>query len=308
MVRGALLLLAVATLGMAAPNVPPPAQGPVTTPAVTPATWWPDSPPADSWYPVGVLRLTNGEIVIAERYQNRIFQLATPGSAPHRLPAPGTVPIEWTAVSSAPGLSFYVLDGPGRVVHQYDFRGNYLGIAVDLEQLASDEALGGIDPAGLAVDRTGRAVITDQLGDRLLEFGPGWTFLGVWGQTGERPGSWRHPGAVAVGKAPPFLIADVGNSRLVLVDAFGEVLAVRPLATSPRGVTVLEDRRYAVSFGDEVHVLDRDLATIDQWKMPKSALCGDQPYATRALAGDRTTLLVGEGCSGRVLQLTRRVK
>jgi hypothetical protein len=255
-----------------------------------------------------VVRLPGNEVLIADRYQNRIFRLESPGKPPGRLPDPNPAAVEWTALSAAPGLSFFALDGPGRFVQQFDFRGNYLGTAVDLERVAADEGLGGIDPAGLAVDRSGRAVVTDRLGDRLLEFGPGWSFLGVWGQSGDELGSWLRPGAVAVGKRPPFLVADTGNRRVVLVDEFGEAMMMRRLPATPVAVAVLGESRYAVAFEDTVEILDGTLLPLERLALPRHDDCRDAPFATSALAGDATTLFVGDGCTGRVLELRRSLK
>jgi hypothetical protein len=283
------------------------AADPVRRPLAAQA-WWPAVAPSDPWAPVGVLRLPGDIVLIADRYQNRIFRLKAPDRPPGRLPEPNPPAVEWTALSAAPGLSFFALDGPGRFVQQFDFRGNYQGTAIDLERMAAEEGLGGIDPAGFAVDRSGRAIVTDRFGDRLLEFGPGWSFLGVWGQSGDELGSWRRPGSVAVGKRPPFLVADEGNRRVVLVDEFGEAMMMRRLFSTPVAVAVLAPSRYAVAFADTVEILDGTLHLLERVVLPKSDACRDHPFATAALAGDENTLFVGDGCTGRVLELRRSGK
>jgi len=247
-----------------------------------------------------VLLLPTGELVVADRFQNRLFLLEGPDRNPLRLPSPGTAPVEWTALASAPGLSFYILDGPGRRVHQYDFRGNYLGQAVDLDAVTDAEDLGPLEPGGLAVDRSGRAMVTDRLGDRLLVFGPGWNLVDIRGETGSEPGTWRRPGAIAVGARAPFLVSDEGNRRLVLLDELGDVLAVRRLEEAARGVAVLAPGRYAASVGDRVLILDAALAPVASLRFPAGSSC--VPYATGALAGDAGSVFAGEGCSGRVIR------
>ena len=247
--------------------------------------------------------LPTGEVVVADTDQNRLFRMTTPGDTPTRLPSPGQGTVAWTALSAAPGLAFYALDGPGRLVQQYDFQGNYLGVALDLELLARDQRLGPVEPAGLAVDRSGHALVTDRLGDRLLVFGPGWSFLGVWGQSGADPGSWRRPGAVAVGARGPFLVADEGNHRVVLLDALGSVIAIRELSETPRGVAVLAPDRFAVSFGQVIEVMDGALDPMETHTLPALENCDDMPFVTPALAGSRDLLLAGEGCTGRLLQV-----
>jgi hypothetical protein len=266
------------------------------------ATWWPPVPPPDRWYPVAAIVLPGGGVVVAESGQNRIFLLEADGRV-ERLPAPGRTVVEWTALAVGPGLFFYALDGPGLAVHQYDYEGNYVGLAVDLARTADQQGLGHVEPAGLAVDRSGQAVVTDRAGDRLLVFGPGWTYTGVWGQSGTEPGSWRGPERIAVGGRPPYLVADAGNRRLVLIDRFGDVLAWRALGDPPRGVAVPGADRYAVTLRDRVEILGRDLQLIRTYVLPRDEGCEGTPYATPALAGEGPALFVGEGCSGRVVEL-----
>ena len=288
------------------------APGPVAAPGVEPPvfaaaspTWWPPRPPSDRWYPVAVLALPGDKLAVAETGQNRLFLLAPDGD-PKRLPAPGRRVVEWTALAAGPGLFFYALDGPGRAVHQYDYEGNYLGLALDLDRVARDEGLGDVEPAGLAVDRSGQAVITDRMGDRLLVFGPAWRFTGEWGQSGSGPGAWRGPNRVAVGARPPYIVADEGNRRVVLVDRFGVTVAVRPLSDPPRGVAALGEDRYAVALRDRVEILDGALGLVRVYALPRGEGCDRVPYATPALAGDGQVLFAGEGCSGRVVALRPR--
>lgn len=265
--------------------------------------WWPSVAPADRWFPVAALLLPTGEVVVADTDQNRLFRMTGREDAPTRLPSPGQDAVAWTALSAAPGLAFYALDGPGQRIQQYDLHGNYLGLALDLERLAEDQRLGPVEPAGLAVDRSGHALVTDRLGDRLLVFGPGWSFLGVWGQSGADPGSWRRPGAVAVGARGPFLVADEGNQRVVLLDTLGDVLAVRDLNEAPRGVAVLSPERFAVSFGRVIEVMNGSLATVETHMLPGLGSCDGGSFVTSALAGSGDLLFVGEGCTGRLLQV-----
>lgn len=257
----------------------------------------------DPWSPAAVLLLPTADLIVADVNQNRLFRLRGAGSVPFRLPSPGTAPVEWTALARAPGLSFYALDGPGRRIHQFDMNGNYVGIALDLEQLAADQGLGTVDPAGLAVLRSGQAVVTDRFRDRLLTFGPGWVYQGEWGRTGSEPGAWRRPARVAAGDRPPFLVADEGNARVVLVDDFGEVITTRDLSGPPRGVAVLGADRFAVSYEGAVEILDGNLNLLRRVPVPRGPGCASSPYVTNALDGGDGAVWVGEGCSGGVLRI-----
>ncbi len=261
---------------------------------------WPAPAPEDRWFPTALLPLSGGGWVVAETDQNRLFLLDASGRVTARLPSPGRAQVEWTALAPAPGLAFYALDGPGRAVHQYDLRGNYLGVAADLAQVAAQNGLGPIEPAGLAVDRSGLAVVTDRTGDRLLVFGPGWSFRGTWGQTGAEPGSWRRPGAVAVGDRPPFIVADEGNARVVLIDELGGPRGSRSWAEPPRGVAVM-GTGFAVARGRVLDLLDATLAPRRALVLPATGPCDGRAYATTALGAGEGLLLAGEGCSGRLI-------
>lgn len=250
-----------------------------------------------------MLRLATRDLIVADVNQNRLFRLRGPKDIPFRLPSPGTAPVEWTALAPAPGLSFYALDGPGRVIHQFDLSGNYVGVALDLDRLATEQELGTVDPGGLAVLRSGQAVVTDRFHDRLLAFGPGWVYQGEWGRTGAEPGAWRRPARVAAGDRAPFLVADEGNTRVVLVDDFGEVLMTRDLDNPPRGVAVVGVNRYAVSMEDAVEILDGNLDLVRRIPVPRGPGCTASPYVTNALDGEDGEVWVGEGCSGSVLQI-----
>ena len=256
---------------------------------------------------MAALALPTGEIVVAEKAQNRLFLLRSSQAVPYRLPAPSPTPVEWTALSAAPGLSFYALDGPGRKIHQYDFQGNYVGEAIDLEVVVAALGLGAIDPAGLAVDRSGRAVVTDRQGDRVFLFGPGWSFLGVAGESGSAPGAWRRPGAAAGSDRGTFLIADEGNRRVVLLDAVGAVREVAPTADPPRGVIALGDYGFAVSMAERVEILDQDLHRRESHPILPGPECGEaRVFATGALAGLTQSLVVGDGCSSRLQEIPLR--
>ena len=240
--------------------------------------------------------------MVAETDQNRLFLMKDSEAEPIRLPQPGSPAVEWTALSNGPGLFFYALDGPGRAVHQYDYQGNYLGQALDLNRVARDQDLVEVEPGGLAVTRTGHGMVTDRLGDRLLVFGPGWSFLGVWGQSGSEPGSWRRPGRVAVGESGDFVIADEGNDRVVVVDSFGNLVSVRDLDDTPRGVAVMK-HGFAVSLEDRVEFLGSTLGSLRSFHLVRNSSCFGHPYATTALATGPRFLLVGEGCSGRLMKI-----
>jgi hypothetical protein len=274
--------------------------------AVDTSLWWPAVPPRSRWFPVAALLLPTDELLVAEKAQNRLYLIPKRKGLPVRLPEPSPTPVEWTALSGAPGLALYALDGPGGKIQQFDFQGNYLGLALDLESLPTTLNLGRVDAYGLAVDRSGRAVVTDRQNDRVLLFGPGWSFLGVSGETGSAPGAWRRPGCAAASEHGLFLIVDEGNRRVVLLDAVGSVKAVHETKEVPRGVSYLGSDRFAVSLASRVEVLNVQLDLEHAYPVPPGPSCGSASYATAALTGTRDRILVGEGCSGRLLELRIR--
>ena len=267
-------------------------------------SWWPEVPPKDAWRPVAVLLLPTGGMIVADQAQGRLFQLGNARLGLDRLPSPDRPVVEWTALAPAVGLSFFALDGPGGFVHQYDYSGNYLGVAADLNLVADAEGLGPVDAAGMAVDRAGQILISDRLGDRILVFDASWNLTDAWGETGDALGQWRRPGALAVGRRAPYLVADEGNRRLVLVDELGEVVDYLDTDEPARGVAVFDDRYVAV-FEDRVDVYDQELFLVGSMTLPRAADCTDSPYATGAVAGGKGRIFVGEGCSGRILGIRR---
>ncbi len=299
------VLAALGCAGAADPPALPAPPSPVPSPPPAGSRWWPAAFPSDPWYPSAAAILPDGAVAVAETHQNRLYLLRGFEEPPERLASPDRRPTEWTALAVAPGLSFYALDGPGHRIQQYDLHGNYLGLALDLDRVAEAQNLGPVDPAGLAVDRAGQAVVTDRLGDRLLVFGPGWSYLGSWGQTGSEPGAWRRPGAVAVGDRPPFLVADEGNQRVVLVDGLGRATAAASLSEPPRGVAVAGDGAYLVSFADTVRAYGPGLAPGEDFLLPRGPGCDRRPFATTALAAHGRAVWAGDGCSGRLLETAR---
>lgn len=303
---GAAAGLALAAIVLwTATALPRPADPPPQPPAdagATVAAWWPLDPPEDHWRPAAFALLPTGDLIAADRHRNRLFHLAE-GKIVLRLPAPGRAPLEWTALAAAPGMALLALDGPGEVIHRYDVRGNYVGVAVDLAEVAADAGLGPIDPAGLAVDGAGHALVTDRLGDRILVFAPGWTFAGVWGESGAAPGAWRRPESVAVGDRAPFLVADEGNRRIVLLNEVGAVVAMRALPDRVDALAAGEDGGFVAAVGDTILRLDPTLATIGAIALPAGPGCRGEAFAAGGLAAGAGVVYVGEGCSGRIAKL-----
>src|SRR5262245_29074491 len=271
----------------------PPPDTLITARPDTTLLWWPGVALSNPWTPVAALLLPTQDLLVADKAQNRLYLLHGRDASPTRLPEPSPAPVEWTALSGAPGLALYALDGPGGKVHQFDFKGNYLGVAVDVDAMAVANELGRVDARGLAVDRSGRAVVTDRQNDRVLLFGPGWSFLGVLGETGSGLGAWRRPTAAAASEKGSFLVVDEGNRRVVLLDAVGSIKASRETKEVPQGVSALGPALFAIALDDRVDVVNAGLDLVASYPVPAGPRCRGASYATSALTGSEDRILVG---------------
>ena len=304
MLRSLYLLLLI-PCGTGPVGAEPPESLAVAPPDTT-LLWWPGGQLSNPWTPVAALLLPTEDLLVADKAQNRLYLLHDRGAAPTRLPEPSPGPVEWTALSGAPGLAIYALDGPGGKVHQFDFKGNYLGVAADFDAIAVANGLGRVDARGLAVDRSGRAVVTDRQNDRVLLFGPGWSFLGVLGETGSGLGAWRRPTAAAASPTGSFLVVDEGNRRVVLLDAVGSIKAARDTKEVPQGVSALGPEWFAIALDNRVDVVNGSLDLVASYPVPAGPRCRGASYATSAVTGSEDRIFVGEGCSGRLLELRIR--
>lgn len=126
------------------------------------------------------------------------------------------------------GLSILVMDTDARLVHSYDMRGQYQGVALDFATV-QDPRVGFIEPVDIAADNAGQLYVTEREGHRVLVFDQGARFLFAFGGFGSGAGQFRSPGAIAVDPTGVLAVADRGNHRVQLIDGFG----------TPLGETVL---------------------------------------------------------------------
>lgn len=271
------------------------------TPDTPNLTTWPAEQPTNAWQPTAILGLPTGALVVSDRAQTRLYFLEDPSKKPERLQNPSPSAVEWTALAGTPGLSFYALDGPGQKVHQYDLKGNYQGLAADLRDIAEEEALGRVEPYGLAVDGTGQILVSDGLGDRILVFDPSWDLVGLWGETGAELGAWRRPGRMVSYQTSTY-VHDEGNNRVVCLGSLGEVLgsaevhgALTALAAGAHGVFVATE-------GLRVTRLPIGRQKAKALRLPALGECDGENYVS-ALAVRGSSLFLSDGCHGRVIQL-----
>jgi hypothetical protein len=140
----------------------------------------------------------------------------------------------------------------------------------------------------------------------VLLFGPGWSFLGVLGETGSGLGAWRRPTAAAASENGAFLVIDEGNRRVVLLDAVGSTKAARETKEVPQGVSALGSELFAIALDDRVDVVNGALDLVASYPVPAGPRCKGASYATPAVTGSKDRILIGEGCSGRLLELRIR--
>lgn len=132
------------------------------------------------------------------------------------------------------GLAILVMDPDARIVHRYDLRGQYQGVALDLSRI-DDARLGFIEPVDIAADNAGQLFVTEREGHRVLAFDQSARFLFAFGGFGSGEGQLRAPGALTVDAAGTLVVADQGNHRVEAIDGFGTPLGSRTLPDGPGG-------------------------------------------------------------------------
>jgi DNA-binding beta-propeller fold protein YncE len=200
--------------------------------------------PAEFRNPHGLIATPVGGLLVADTGNSRVQHLDPDGRLLWEAGGIGTEegalrrPI---AVSTATSLAYLVLDSLGRRVLEFHARGEYLGVGVDLASGAYRDRIGEVEPRGLAVDRSGNAILSDREGDRLLIFTPAWELLYEVGGFGDDAQGFDMPEGVATGPGRIF-VADSMNGRIQVLDALGGFLTAWPLPGGGRPMAVATDR------------------------------------------------------------------
>ncbi len=200
--------------------------------------------PAEFRRPAGLAATPVGGVLVADTGNTRVQHLDLEGKLLWEAGGLGTAegamrrPL---AVAAATSLAYLVLDATGNQVLEFHARGDYLGIGLQLDQAALTTHVGEIEPRGLAVDRSGNAIISDREGDRLLVFDPTWEFLYEVGGFGSGAQNFAEPEGLAV-TAERLYVADSMNGRVQVLDALGGFLHSWRLPDGGRPVAVAVDR------------------------------------------------------------------
>jgi hypothetical protein len=72
-----------------------------------------------------------------------------------------------------------------------------------------------INPLGVARDAAGNLYVTDQLNDRVQQFGSTGSFIQAWGRRGSMANEFRQPGDAAVSTGRDLFVADTLNQRVL---------------------------------------------------------------------------------------------
>lgn len=158
---------------------------------------------------------------------------------------------------STGGLTLYVLDGGRGRLYGYDLGLRFRGTALDLTDPTVTARFGRVDPDGVTFDPSGRAILSDREGERLLVFDPQWRPDREIGGPGGAGRGFLDPGALAPGRSGEIVVVDRGNRTLQRVDSGGRLGAAQLLPRPGESVTSAGAGRYLV--GDaagDVQIVD----------------------------------------------------
>jgi len=180
------------------------------------------SGPGEFNAPGGVAVATNGDLLIADFYNQRIQQLKADGSFVHQWGTTGTIGI-WagefnypTDVAFGSEGALYVADGYNDRIQEFGADGTFL------RKWGGPFAMNIFGPfhgwfvtvTGVAVDQKGNVFVADFYNHRIQKFAPDGTFLTSFGAKGDAKGQFDHAIAVAVAGDGTVLAVDFGNNRI----------------------------------------------------------------------------------------------
>ena len=185
--------------------------------------------------PSGVLSLPGDELVVVDEDRGRAGLFSEDGRFISFLEAPGAFRASEAAVG--PGLGVYLMDSLGSRVYRFDSLGRLAG-----EAFAITEESRFVD---LCLDKLGTAYLSDAENDEIIVLGAGYGAQGRLGGLGTQEGMFVDPAGLAVDEQNRLYVCDAGNSRVQVLDQWGAVVAVWPIAGDgcrPRPRAIALDR------------------------------------------------------------------
>ena len=137
-----------------------------------------------------------------------------------------------------------VPEGWGHVVYKFSPEGRLL-MTLGREGVAGDGPDTFNKPSDVLVAPDGDIFVADGHdaggNNRIVKLSPEGTFLKAWGTTGDGPGEFRDPHALAMDSRGRLFVGDRGNSRIQIFDQEGNHLATWTQFGRPSGLFIDDD-------------------------------------------------------------------
>jgi imidazolonepropionase-like amidohydrolase len=219
------------------------------TAAYRPVTGWARLPDGMAWAQVTAASAdADGNLFVFRRAQPPILQLNASGefvrglgegliAAAHglRVDAQGFV---W--VADVRGHTVYKMDRSGRVLLTLGKKG-VSGAGVDTFN----------GPTDVLVTPAGDVFVTDgQFNSRVMHFSKDGAFVKQWGTSGDGPGQFKVPHAIAIDSRGRLFVADRDNNRIAIFNQEGRLLDQWTAFGQPSGLFIdPSDRLYVAAIG-----------------------------------------------------------
>jgi sugar lactone lactonase YvrE len=254
--------------------------------------------------PGGMTTDAFGRIWVTDGAQHRVMRLDAQGRLLGQTGALGSGEGELRrpeGVALLGTLHVAVLDLENRRVLSYDTNDRLQGTLVDFDAPDVREALGRVEPRGIAGDRGGALIVADSERDRLLVFDVHGRHVRTLGGFGEGPGSFRELAGVGATRRGGMVTIERPKRRVQRLDPSGTAAATWSAGPGEirGGVAIAVDDSLRVAIADEagnrVDLFDRNGRKLATWR-------GAVRPRALAFAPDGT-LLVAEAGPGRLVRL-----
>lgn len=180
------------------------------------------SNPGEFKAPGGVAVTENGDVFVADFYNQRVQRLNADDSSHSQLGTTGQIGSSAgafnypTDVALGPDGTLYVADGYNDRIQRFSRDGQFL------HKWGGPFAMNIFGPfngwfatvTSIAVDKEGNVFVVDFYNDRIQKFTSDGTFLTAFGKEGTGPGELHYPLAVTVADDGTVFVTDFGNNRV----------------------------------------------------------------------------------------------